>query len=177
MKVVNLYTAKTQLSSLVEEAAAGAEIVIAKAGVPRARLVAARAAARRRPGGSKGRIRIAADFDAPLPQDSPRLGAGVRRAIATADVVWVSAASGWEVAIKQALGKLTLADSFVSMVESSDFDQLAITFRHAERLTTLPPHHSDPFDRMLVAQTQVEGVTLVTHDPHFKPYDIPIVWT
>jgi prevent-host-death family protein len=69
VKVLNLYAAKTQLSSLVEEAAAGQEIVIAKAGVPRARLVAARAAARRRPGGSKGRIRIAADFDAPLPPE------------------------------------------------------------------------------------------------------------
>jgi len=67
-KVLNLYEAKTQLSSLVEEAAAGHEIVIAKAGVPRARLVPLRAPARR-PGGSKGRIRIAKDFDAPLPPD------------------------------------------------------------------------------------------------------------
>jgi len=66
-KVLNLYEAKTRLSSLVEEAAAGNEIVIAKAGVPRARLVPLRPRARRRPGGSKGRIRIAADFDAPLP--------------------------------------------------------------------------------------------------------------
>ena len=66
-KVLNLYEAKTQLSALVEEAAAGAEIVIAKAGVPRARLVPFREAARRRPGGWKGRIEVAADFDAPLP--------------------------------------------------------------------------------------------------------------
>ena len=67
-KVLNLYEAKTQLSALVEEAAAGAEIVIAKAGVPRARLVPFREAARRRPGGWKGRIEVAADFDAPLPK-------------------------------------------------------------------------------------------------------------
>jgi prevent-host-death family protein len=66
-KVMNLYEAKSQLSSLVEEAAAGKEIIIAKAGVPRARLGPLKAGARRRPGGSKGRIRIAADFDAPLP--------------------------------------------------------------------------------------------------------------
>ncbi|OFW07383.1 MAG: antitoxin [Acidobacteria bacterium RIFCSPLOWO2_02_FULL_67_36] len=65
-RVLNLYEAKSQLSSLVEEAAAGNEIVIAKAGVPRARLVPIRRPARRA-GGSKGRIRIAADFDAPLP--------------------------------------------------------------------------------------------------------------
>lgn len=69
-KVLNLYEAKTQLSKLVDEAAAGEEIVIAKAGVPRARLVGLRAARRkRRPGGAKGRIRIAADFDAPLPRE------------------------------------------------------------------------------------------------------------
>jgi prevent-host-death family protein len=68
-KVLNLYEAKSRLSALVEEAAAGAEIVIAKAGVPRARLVAVKASARRKPGGSKGRIRIAADFDAPLPAE------------------------------------------------------------------------------------------------------------
>jgi prevent-host-death family protein len=67
-RVFNLYEAKSRLSSLVEDAAAGEEIVIAKAGVPRARLVPIRRPTRR-PGGSKGRIRIAADFDAPLPDD------------------------------------------------------------------------------------------------------------
>jgi prevent-host-death family protein len=67
VKVLNLYEAKSKLSSLVEEAASGEEIIIAKAGVPRARLVPVKAPARRRPGGSKGRIRVAADFDAPLP--------------------------------------------------------------------------------------------------------------
>ena len=67
-KVINIYQAKSQLSALVEEAAAGAEIVIAKSGVPRARLVPMKTRVRR-PGGSKGRIRIAADFDAPLPAE------------------------------------------------------------------------------------------------------------
>lgn len=67
-KILNIYEAKSRLSALVEEAAAGSEIVIAKAGVPRARLVPLRPRIRR-PGGSKGRIRIAPDFDAPLPPD------------------------------------------------------------------------------------------------------------
>ncbi|MEZ5285881.1 MAG: type II toxin-antitoxin system prevent-host-death family antitoxin [Vicinamibacterales bacterium] len=66
-RTLNLYDAKTQLSSLVEEAAAGAEIIIAKAGKPRARLVAIRPAAGRTPGRARGKIRMAADFDAPLP--------------------------------------------------------------------------------------------------------------
>lgn len=69
-RTLNLYEAKTRLSRLVDEAAAGEEIVIAKAGVPRARLVPFATKTRpRRPGGSKGRIRISADFDAPLPPD------------------------------------------------------------------------------------------------------------
>lgn len=66
-RTLNLYDAKTHLSSLVEEAAAGAEIIIAKAGKPRAKLVPIRAAARRTPGRAKGKIWIASDFDAPLP--------------------------------------------------------------------------------------------------------------
>lgn len=80
-KTLNLYEAKTRLSQLVEDAAAGEEIVIAKAGKPRARLVALPVAKRaRRPGGSKGRIWVAADFDAPLPPDvlAPFLGATKR---------------------------------------------------------------------------------------------------
>jgi prevent-host-death family protein len=66
--MLNLYEAKTHLSRLVEEAAAGAEIVIAKHGKPRAKLVAVREPRRRRPGSAKGRIRMSADFDAPLPK-------------------------------------------------------------------------------------------------------------
>lgn len=68
-KVLNLYDAKTQLSALVEEAAAGAEIIIAKAGKPMAKLVAFRASARRKPGRAKGLVWIGDDFDAPLPAD------------------------------------------------------------------------------------------------------------
>ena len=108
--------------------------------------------------------------------DNRRLRKTVRRAIATADVVWVSAVSGWEVAIKQALGKLYLADSFASMVRASGFLELPLTLRHAEQLAHLGPHHTDPFDRMLIAQAQVERLSLVTHDPRFEPYDISIVW-
>lgn len=65
--LLNIYEAKTRLSALVEEAAAGAEIIIAKNGRPRAKLVPIRDAARRKPGRAKGKIRIADDFDAPLP--------------------------------------------------------------------------------------------------------------
>ena len=87
-----------------------------------------------------------------------------RHAIATADVVWVSAASGWEVAIKGALGKLQLPEGFSTMVAGDELSELPVTLRHADKLKTLPSHHGDPFDRMLIAQALVEGVSLVTHD-------------
>lgn len=67
--MINLYEAKTQLSALVDQAADGAEIIIAKAGKPMAKLVAFRETARRKPGGAKGRVWISDDFDAPLPAD------------------------------------------------------------------------------------------------------------
>ena len=108
--------------------------------------------------------------------DSARLKRDVRETVATADIVWVSAASAWEVVIKQAVGKLELTDPFASMVQASEFTELPVTFRHAEQLAALPPHHTDPFDRMLIAQAQSEGATIVTHDHLFKPYDIRIVW-
>jgi PIN domain nuclease of toxin-antitoxin system len=106
-----------------------------------------------------------------------RLKSEARRAIATSEQVRVSAASAWEVAIKAALGRLHLADPFATLVERSGFDPLPITFAHAARVATLPNHHADPFDRMLVAQAQDEGLAIVTHDRAFEPYAVPVVWT
>ena len=108
--------------------------------------------------------------------DSRRLGRVARRTIAEADIVWVSAVSGWEIAVKLALGKLRLDESFAAMVKAAQFEELGLTLRHAEQLLALPPHHTDPFDRMLVAQAQTEGVAFVTHDRQLQPYDVPIVW-
>jgi PIN domain nuclease of toxin-antitoxin system len=109
--------------------------------------------------------------------NSRALRTDARRTIASADRVLVSAASAWETAIKIGLGRLRLKDRFSTLVERSGFDQLPITFEHTERLVALPVHHSDPFDRMLVAQSLVEGLTLVTHDRAFEPYAVPVVWT
>lgn len=107
--------------------------------------------------------------------DSPRLKRPARRLIASAEVAWVSAASAWEVAIKQALGKLQLTDPFSSMVEDSQFDELPVTFRHVAQLARLPHHHGDPFDRMLIAQAKTEGATILTRDPQFEQYDVPVI--
>ena len=107
---------------------------------------------------------------------SPHVPAAVRDAIAEADAVFVSAASAWEAAIKQALGRLRLPDRFAAGVEESGFQQLAVTFDHAERAGALPPHHRDPFDRILVAQALEERLMLVTHDKRFEPYGTDILW-
>lgn len=105
-----------------------------------------------------------------------RLTAEVQSSIATADLVFVSAASAWEARIKASLGRLDLPDTVEAGVLASGFERLLITFSHAERAASLPPHHRDPFDRMLVAQAQAEGLTLVTHDRLLEPYEAEILW-
>jgi PIN domain nuclease of toxin-antitoxin system len=106
-----------------------------------------------------------------------RLSPEVRSGITTADLVFVSVATAWEAAIKAALGRLELPDTVEAGVLASGFEKLLITFSHAEHAARLPPHHRDPFDRMLVAQAQAEGLTLVTHDRLLEPYDVEILWT
>jgi len=108
--------------------------------------------------------------------NSPLLGADARAAIARADLVFVSVASAWEAAIKMALGKLRLPESFEAGVLASRFERLPIAFAHAEAVASLPQHHSDPFDRMLVVQCRSEGLTLVTNDRRLAAYDVDIIW-
>jgi PIN domain nuclease of toxin-antitoxin system len=110
-------------------------------------------------------------------EDNSRLNAHARQRIGTAAVVFVSVASAWEAAIKVALGKLKLPERFEAGVEAAGFEKLPIAFSHADAVATLAHHHSDPFDRMLVAQALCERLTLVTHDRHFGPYDLEVLWT
>lgn len=109
--------------------------------------------------------------------DSRKLKQAARTAIARADLVFVSAASVWEITIKQALGRVVVDDSLSALIEASEFSPLNVTVRHAERVGLLPPHHGDPFDRMLIAQALVEGLTIVSHDEQFEPYGVAIIWT
>jgi PIN domain nuclease of toxin-antitoxin system len=109
--------------------------------------------------------------------DSTRLSEAVRAEIGHGDEVYVSLASAWEAAIKVTLGRLRLPEPFEVGVRDSEFDEMPIRFSHTERVAALPLHHRDPFDRMLVAQAAVEGLTLVTHDGRFEPYDIPLLFT
>ncbi len=86
--------------------------------------------------------------------------------------VFVSSVSGWEIAVKRALGKLKAPDNLEASIREQDFIPLNLTFLHAEQAGALPPHQGDPFDRMLIAQAQVEGLILVTRDARILLYGI-----
>ena len=106
----------------------------------------------------------------------PQLSVQVRTRIDTEPSVFVSVASVWELRIKHALGKVRMPDDLPAQLTAARFDVLAITLAHALAAGALPPHHRDPFDRMLVAQAQEGGLTLVTHDARMRPYDVAVLW-
>jgi PIN domain nuclease of toxin-antitoxin system len=93
--------------------------------------------------------------------------------------VIISSASLWEIAIKQAIGKLELpGDAAIYLprrIGEMGFETLAIEPSHALAVGTLPAHHADPFDRMLIAQAQLEHLTIVTSDRTFKKYSVRVV--
>lgn len=90
----------------------------------------------------------------------------------------ISIASCWEVSIKVGLGKLALPAPLATLLSdvSRAFEILPVRMDHVERLPSLPRHHGDPFDRMLVAQALVEGLTIVTADGALSRYPAPIFW-
>lgn len=94
-----------------------------------------------------------------------------------ANVTFVSVASVWELHLKANNNKLDMPSNLTELITESGFRTLAITFEHIERLRLLPLHHRDPFDRMLVVQAQVEGLTLVTADRNMRLYDVPVLWS
>ena len=101
-----------------------------------------------------------------------RLDRKAVQAIRDAEQVYVSAVSGWEIAIKASLGRLSTKRRTADAVAEAGFEELPIRLDHAERVEALPWHHRDPFDRMLAAQALAGGLTLVTRDPIFARYDL-----
>ena len=109
--------------------------------------------------------------------DDPKLGAGARQAIERPDsVLHFSAASIWELAIKRAQRKLDLPDSLLDVLAEEGFVEVAVSATHGLLAGALPPHHRDPFDRMIVAQAQSEGLTVVTCDERIATYGVPVLW-
>jgi PIN domain nuclease of toxin-antitoxin system len=109
--------------------------------------------------------------------EADRIGRRARAAIAAGeDPVVISAVVIWEVAIKRGLGKLDAPDDLLLRLEGAGVELLPITARHADHVASLPPHHQDPFDRLLVAQAEVDRLTLVSADAAMRRYEIALLW-
>ncbi len=113
--------------------------------------------------------------------DDPRLPPKARKLISGGrNEVFLSAASAWELAIKTSIGRLRLAENLEEFVTEhlavNGFQVLPVHLRHALRVSTLPDHHGDPFDRILVAQAQAEDLVLVSGDEQIARYAVRVVW-
>lgn len=110
-----------------------------------------------------------------LLEDRP-LAAPAAAAIADPEVpLFLSVVTPWELAIKQGLGRLRLRDDYLDLLLSQGVELLGITPAHTRAVRDLSPHHRDPFDHMLVAQAQVEGLTLVTRERRLRAYDVAVL--
>ena len=111
--------------------------------------------------------------------NSPKLSPEARSAIIDgSNVVFVSAATAWEISIKKAMGKLIIPQgNYLDELKSHRFTPLDITTKHALAVENLPQHHKDPFDRLLIAQAQTEKLTLVTKDSRIMKYEVQVIKT
>ena len=109
-----------------------------------------------------------------------RLSRPARRALQANDVEMIlSAASVWEMAIKAGLGRLTLpasVEEYIAEKVEGGLGVLSVEWTHAAAVERLPPHHRDPFDRLLVAQALAENLPVVSGDPVFRSYGVKVVW-
>jgi len=104
------------------------------------------------------------------------LSSAAREAISDpANLIVVSSASLWECVIKASIGKLDLPEDFFDSIPEAGYEVLPIRITHLNVYRTLPMHHRDPFDRMLVAQARAEALTLISRDPEIAKYDVEIL--
>jgi PIN domain nuclease of toxin-antitoxin system len=107
--------------------------------------------------------------------DDRALGRQTRAVLERADEAYFSVITPWELGIKSALGKVTMPDGLSAALTASGFRALGVSLDHAELAPALPAHHRDPFDRMLVAQAQLEVLSLVTADAAIGAYDVEVI--
>jgi PIN domain nuclease of toxin-antitoxin system len=110
-----------------------------------------------------------------LDSGSSRLTDQIRQDLRYAERRYLSAATAWELSLKQAAGKLTLGASISTTLAAFRLEELPVLIRHGERAATLPFHHSDPFDRIIVAQALEESLILITADERLADYCVPIL--
>ena len=91
------------------------------------------------------------------------------------NTIYVSAAAVWEITIKKSLGKLQSPDNLEKLMTEVNFSPLSITISHALAVSSLPPYHQDPFDRIQIAQAKMERLTFITRDRNIQQYDVPII--
>ncbi|GAC1332680.1 MAG: hypothetical protein NVSMB17_12110 [Candidatus Dormibacteria bacterium] len=103
------------------------------------------------------------------------MGPVAREGVASAEAAFVSTASAWEMSIKSHIGTLEMPDDLPRQLQRHRFTVLPIHLDHALRAGSLPQHHTDPFDRMLVAQAQSEGLLLMSADPDVSRYEVEVV--
>ncbi|MEH1851966.1 MAG: type II toxin-antitoxin system VapC family toxin [Nostoc sp.] len=114
-----------------------------------------------------------------LTENDSSLPDNLRRTINTADTVYLSIASLWEIAIKLNLGKLSLQQSYEtigSAIDASDILILSISFADTVQARNLPLHHGDPFDRMLIAQARNHSLIIISRDKKFDAYSVQRMW-
>ena len=110
-----------------------------------------------------------------LNQKPERIPAHVMEQIESAPLIYLSAVTAWELSIKQSRGSLTLNRPVSDLIHTHAMTELPVTIQHGEAVRTLPYHHRDPFDRLLVAQAMVEGLILVTGDRKLHQYGVPML--
>ena len=106
--------------------------------------------------------------------NDPRLTKTQAQAIGAGEL-YLSAASVWEIGIKRELGKLDVPDEIFDVAVDAGCRPLPISWTHAEAAARLPMHHTDPFDRMLIAQAQCEGLVLASSDTKLTPYEVELL--
>jgi len=99
-----------------------------------------------------------------------------RKIIANPDnLIFISAASVWEIAIKKQIGKLNVPDNLEAQIEQEDFQAIPINISHAAYIEKLPLHHKDPFDRIIIAQAICEKMKIITRDKKFDVYPVEVI--
>ncbi|WP_008316394.1 type II toxin-antitoxin system VapC family toxin [Leptolyngbya sp. PCC 6406] len=108
--------------------------------------------------------------------DDPKLSPQARQVISDpTHLIFVSAATVWEMSIKQSLGKLSMPDNLLDMLAVNEFEVLKVSAEHGLQVGALPMLHKDPFDRMLITQALADGLTVISGDAKFELYEVPLL--
>jgi PIN domain nuclease of toxin-antitoxin system len=121
-------------------------------------------------------VRLLLDTNTFIRWHSGKLRPAAIRTVQRADLVFVSAITAWEIAMKRTVGKLRMDRLVEDVVTRNQFLPLAVSLRHGDLVRDLPLHHTDPFDRMLIVQALDQGLTILTADRVFELYRVPVEW-